>query len=231
MAVKAFVSWSSGKDSAFALHEARRSGMAEIVGVLTTLNEAYDRVAMHGVRNSLLDRQIAALGLPCLKVPLPDPCPMAAYEARMADACAAMKARGVDHVVFGDLFLEDVRTYREAQLARAGMTGLFPLWQRETRVLAEAMIADGLVAYVACLDPKHLDRRFAGRRFDRSFLADLPTTVDPCGERGEFHTAVTAGPMFRAPITVAIGDVVERDGFVFTDIIPTEQWRRTDSVV
>ena len=223
MTVKAFVSWSSGKDSAFALAEARRSGTAEIVGVLTTMNEAYDRVAMHGVRNSLLDRQIAALGLPCLKIPLPNPCPMAEYEARMAGASATMKAQGVNHVVFGDLFLEDVRVYREAQLARAGMTGLFPLWGRETRALAEAMIADGVVAYVACLDPKQLDRRLAGHRFDHRFLADLAATVDPCGEHGEFHTAVTAGPMFRAPIEVAVGEVVERDGFVFADIIPTEQ--------
>jgi uncharacterized protein (TIGR00290 family) len=222
MAVKAFVSWSSGKDSAFALTEMRRSGMAEIVGVLTTLNEAYDRVAMHGVRNSLLDRQTAALGLPCLKVPLPNPCPMAAYEARMAEASATMKAQGVNHVVFGDLFLEDVRAYREANLARVGMTGLFPLWGRDTRALAEEMIAEGLVAYVACLDPKKLDRSFAGRRFDRSFLASLPPAIDPCGERGEFHTAVTAGPMFRAPIAVTVGEVVERDAFVFTDIIPAE---------
>ncbi|HUN44179.1 MAG TPA: hypothetical protein VMU81_28135 [Acetobacteraceae bacterium] len=222
MAVKAFVSWSSGKDSAFALTEMRRSGMAEIVGVLTTLNEAYDRVAMHGVRNSLLDRQTAALGLPCLKVPLPNPCPMAAYEARMAEASATMKAQGVNHVVFGDLFLEDVRAYREANLARVGMTGLFPLWGRDTRALAEEMIAEGLVAYVACLDPKKLDRSFAGRRFDRSFLAGLPPAIDPCGERGEFHTAVTAGPMFRAPIAVTVGEVVERDAFVFTDIIPAE---------
>jgi uncharacterized protein (TIGR00290 family) len=222
MVVKAFVSWSSGKDSAFALADARRSGMAEIVGVLTTVNEAYDRVAMHGVRNSLLDRQVAALGLPCLKVPLPNPCPMPAYEARMAEACATMQAQGVHHVVFGDLFLEDVRAYREAQLARVGMTGLFPLWGRETRALAEAMIADGIVATVACLDPKQLDRSFAGRRFDRSFLTDLPARVDPCGERGEFHTAITAGPMFRAPIEVAVGAVVEHDGFVFADIIPME---------
>ena len=223
MTVKAFVSWSSGKDSAFALAEARRSGMAEIVGVLTTTNEAYDRVAMHGVRNSLLDRQIAALGLPCLKVPLPNPCPMPAYEARMEEASATMKAQGVTHVIFGDLFLEDVRAYREARLAQAGMTGLFPLWGRETRALAETMIAAGLTAHIACLDPKQLNRSFAGRRFDHSLLADLPPNVDPCGERGEFHTAVTAGPMFHTPITVTIGEVVERDGFVFTDIIPTEK--------
>lgn len=220
MAVKAFVSWSSGKDSAFALCDVRRSGMADVIGLVTTVNEVHDRVAMHGVRNSLLDRQAAALGLPCLKVPLPHPCPMDAYEARMSEACSAMRARGADHVVFGDLFLEDVRAYREAQLASVGMTGLFPLWGRETRALAEAMIADGLVAYVACLDPRRLDRRFAGRRFDRSFLAELPAEIDPCGERGEFHTAVTAGPMFRDPIAVEVGDVQERDGFVYADIIP-----------
>jgi uncharacterized protein (TIGR00290 family) len=220
MAPKAYLSWSSGKDSAFALVEARRSGLADIVGILTTLNEAYDRVAMHGVRNALLDRQIAALGLPCLKVPLPNPCPMEVYEARMAEASATMRAQGVEHVVFGDLFLEDVRAWRETQLARAGMTGVFPLWGRETRALAEAMIADGLVAHVACLDPKRLDRSFAGRRFDRAFLADLPPRIDPCGENGEFHTVVSAGPMFREPIPVAIGEVVERDGFVFADVIP-----------
>lgn len=220
MAVKAFVSWSSGKDSACALAVAQRSGMAEIVGLLTTVNEACDRVAMHGVRNNLLDRQIASLGLPCVKVPLPHPCPMAAYEARMAEAGAIMKARGAGHVIFGDLFLEDVRAYREAQLARVGMSGLFPLWGRATRALAEAMIADGFAAYIACLDPKQLNRGFAGRRFDRSFLAALPMTVDPCGERGEFHTVVTAGPVFRTPIEVVVGQTVERDGFVFTDIIP-----------
>ena len=222
MAVKAFVSWSSGKDSACALAEAQRSGMAEIVGLLTTVNEAFDRVAIHGVRNSLLDRQIAALGLPCVKVPLPHPCPMAAYEARRAEASAIVKARGADHVIFGDLFLEDVRAYREAQLARVGLRGLFPLWGRATRVLAEAMIKDGFAAYVACLDPKQLDRGFAGRRFDPRFLAALPMTVDPCGERGEFHTVVTDGPVFRTPIEVIVAQTVERDGFVFTDIIPHE---------
>lgn len=222
MAVKAFVSWSSGKDSACALAVAQRCGMIEVIGLLTTVNEPYDRVAMHGVRNSLLDRQITALGLPCVKVPLPHPCPMATYEARMAEASVIVKARGADHVIFGDLFLKDVRAYREAQLARVGLRGLFPLWGRATRALAEAVIADGVAAYVACLDPKQLDRGFAGRRFDRSFLAALPITVDPCGERGEFHTVVTDGPVFRTPIEVVVGQTVERDGFVFADIIPQE---------
>ena len=216
----AFVSWSSGKDSAFALHEARRLGLADVVGLLTTVNEVYNRVAMHGVRDALLDRQVAALGLPCIKIPLPSPCPNAIYEARMAEAIERIKSQGVRHVVFGDLFLEDIRAYREAQLEASAMTGVFPLWRRDTRALATEMIASGMVAHLACVDPKRLDRRFAGRRFDAALLADLPADVDPCGENGEFHTVVTAGPMFRAPIPVAVGEVVERDGFVFADIVP-----------
>lgn len=217
---KAFVSWSSGKDSAFALHEARRLGVAEIVGVLTTINEVYDRVAMHGVRSALLDRQIAALGLPAIKVPLPSPCANEVYEARMAEACLRIKAQGVDHMVFGDLFLEDIRLYRERQLATAGMEGLFPLWKRDTRELAQQMIALGIEAHLVCVDPRHLGRRFAGRKFDRGLLRDLPEGVDWCGENGEFHTVVSAGPMFSAPIPVSVGEIVERDGFVFADVIP-----------
>jgi uncharacterized protein (TIGR00290 family) len=220
---KAFVSWSSGKDSAFALHEARRSGLAEIVGVLTTVNERFDRVAMHGVRHELLDRQVAALGLPAITVPLPYPCPNAVYEARVAAATAQIAARGVRHIVFGDLFLDDIRAYREAKLAAAGMMGLFPLWRRDTARLARDMIAAGLVADLVCVDPKQLDRSFAGRRFDRDLLAALPTSVDPCGENGEFHTLVSAGPMFAAPIPVTIGDIVERDGFVFADALPGQE--------
>jgi uncharacterized protein (TIGR00290 family) len=219
-APKAFISWSSGKDSAFALHIAREAGMAEIAGVLTTINEVYDRVAMHGVRSALLDRQIEALGLPVIKVSLPSPCPNAVYEARMEKACAEIRAQGVDHVVFGDLFLTDIRAYREEKLAAAKMTPLFPLWKRDTAELARDMIASGLVAHVVCLDPKKLDRAFAGRTFDDAFLRGLPDRVDPCGENGEFHTVVTAGPMFSAPIAVEIGETVERDGFVFTDVVP-----------
>lgn len=219
-APKAFMSWSSGKDSAFALHAARSEGLADIVGALTTVNEVYDRVAMHGVRHTLLDRQIAALGLPAIIVPLPSPCPNDVYEARMEEACADIKSRGVDHMVFGDLFLEDIRAYRVEKLAAANMTPLFPLWLRDTAKLARDMIASGLVAHVVCLDPRKLNRSFAGRRFDESFLRDLPKDVDPCGENGEFHTVVTAGPMFKAPIKVEIGETVERDGFVFTDVIP-----------
>src|SRR5579863_4104744 len=216
---KAYVSWSSGKDSAFALYEAQRSGVADVVGVLTTVNEAYGRVAMHGVRDDVLDRQIAALGLPALKVTLPNPCSNEIYQERMAQACARIKEQGVRHIVFGDLFLEDIRAYREQQLTAVGMTGIFPLWQRDTAVLARAMIKSGMVAHLVCVDPRRLGREFAGRRFDRRLLDELPRQVDPCGENGEFHTLVSAGPMFAEPIEVRLGEIVERDGFVFADVI------------
>ena len=215
---KAFVSWSSGKDSAFALYEARRLALAEVVGVLTTINEAYDRVAMHGVRDSVLDRQIAALSLPALKVMLPDPCSDEIYQQRMAAACERIREQGVIHIVFGDLFLEDIRAYREKQLAAAGMIGIFPLWRRNTAALARTMIDSGVVAHLVCVDPRRLGREFAGRRFDQRLLDELPSDVDPCGENGEFHTVVSAGPMFSAPIAVAVGVVVERGGFVFADV-------------
>ena len=220
MAPKAYISWSSGKDSAFALLEARRLGLADIVGVLTTLTEDHDRVAMHGVRHSLLDRQIAALGLPAIKVMIPSPCPNEIYESRMAEACATIKAQGVHHILFGDLFLQDIRKYREETLAAMGMSPIFPLWQRETRALAEDMIASGLVAHLVCIDPRRLDADFAGRHFDAALLRELPPDVDPCGEHGEFHTVVTAGPMFPAAIAISIGATVARDNFVFTDVIP-----------
>ncbi len=216
---KAYVSWSSGKDSAFALYEAQRSGVADVVGVLTTVNEAYGRVAMHGVRDGVLDRQIAALGLPALKVMLPNPCSNEIYQERMAQACARIKEQGVRHIVFGDLFLEDIRAYREQQLAAVGMTGIFPLWRRDTAVLARAMIDSGMVAHLVCVDPRRLGREFAGRRFDSRLLDELPKQVDPCGENGEFHTLVSAGPMFAESIDVRLGEIVERDGFVFADVI------------
>jgi uncharacterized protein (TIGR00290 family) len=220
MTPKAYISWSSGKDSAFALLEARRLGLADIVGVLTTLTEIYDRVEMHGVRHSLLDRQIAALGLPAIKVMIPSPCPNEIYEARMAEACAVLRAQGVHHMIFGDLFLEDIRAYREEKLQAVGMSPIFPLWQRPTRDLAGAMIAGGLEARLVCVDPRRLDASFAGRKFNAALLRDLPPDVDPCGENGEFHTVVTAGPMFSAPIPVRVGETVLREGFVFTDIVP-----------
>ena len=217
---KAFLSWSSGKDAAFALHEVRRLGLADVVGVLTTINEATGRVQSHGVRQELLDRQIEALGLPVVKVMLPSPCPNAAYEARMEEAFGKLKSEGVGHIVYGDLFLEDIRAYRDRQMAAAGMIALFPLWGRDTRELAGAMIASELEARIACVDTRRLDRSFAGRNFDDGFLRDLPSGVDPCGENGEFHTVVTAGPIFAAPIATSVGEIEERDGSAFADILP-----------
>jgi uncharacterized protein (TIGR00290 family) len=184
------------------------------------VTDAYERVAMHGVREALLDAQAASVGLPLVKVRIPSPCPNQVYERAMGDAMAQALAQGVDHVVFGDLFLADIRAYREKQLARIGMTPLFPLWLRDTGALAREMIADGLSAVLTCVDPKQLDRSFAGRRFDGALLDALPSSVDPCGENGEFHTLVTAGPMFARPLRVRAGEVVERDGFVFADVLP-----------
>ena len=217
---KAFVSWSSGKDCAYALLEARRQSIAEIVGIITTINTTDDRVAVHGVRQGLLTRQAAALGLPLVRVELPYPCPNEVYEARFLDACVSIKAQGVEHIIFGDLFLEDIRTYREGLLVRAGMQAAFPLWRRDTHSLAHEMIASGIVAHLVCVDLGRLDPNYAGRPFDSALLSHLPYGIDPCGENGEFHTAVSAGPMFAAPIPVHVGETVERDGFVYADVIP-----------
>ncbi|HXJ35686.1 MAG TPA: ATP-binding protein [Candidatus Eisenbacteria bacterium] len=217
---RAIVAWSSGKDSAFALYEARRAATIDVVGVLTTVTEGFGRIAMHGVREEVLARQVAALGLPVVRVGIPNPCPNAAYEAAMTQGLVQARELGATHVVFGDLFLADIRAYREARLAEVGMHPVFPLWGRDTGALAREMIDAGLEARIVCVDPRRLDRSFAGRRFDRAFLDALPGDVDPCGENGEFHTVVTAGPMFARPIAVTMGDVVERDGFVFADVVP-----------
>jgi len=217
---KAWLAWSSGKDSAWALHTVRKSGEFEVVSLLTTVNRTHERVAMHAVRESLLEKQAEAAGLPLVKVPIPSPCPNEIYEQAMGEAMARARAEGVWHVVFGDLFLEDIRAYREKQLASCGMTPVFPVWGRQTRRLADEMLEGGLSAYLTCVDPRKLDRAFAGRRFDAKLLGDLPHGVDPCGENGEFHTFANAGPMFRAEIPVAVGDIVERDGFVFADLLP-----------
>lgn len=217
---KAFVSWSSGKDSAWALHQSRLAGEMDIAGLLTTTNQAFDRVAMHGVRESLLEAQATQLCLPLTKIPLPWPCPNDAYETLMGSAIERLLADGVTHMVFGDLFLEDIRAYRDGQLAGTGITPVYPLWGRDTATLAREMIDGGLEAIVACVDPKQLDASFAGRRIDHGFLDDLPAGVDPCGENGEFHTLVTGGPMFHRPLDVQAGKTVTRDGFVYTDILP-----------
>lgn len=219
---RALLSWSSGKDAAWALHVLRRAGEVEVAGLLTTLNAEGDRVAIHAVRRTLLEAQAASAGLPLRQVPLPWPCSNAEYEAATGRALAeAREAWGVTHIAFGDLFLEEVRAYRERQLAGTGLTPLFPLWGRPTRALAQEMIAGGLEARLTCVDPKRLPLSFAGRAFDAALLQDLPPDVDPCGESGEFHTFATAGPMFSRPIPMAVGEVVTRDGFVFADLLPT----------
>jgi uncharacterized protein (TIGR00290 family) len=222
---KAWLAWSSGKDSAWSLYVARQRADFEITALLTTVNRKYSRVAMHAVRESLLEAQAAAAGLPLVKVQIPSPCPNEVYESAMAAAMSQARGEGVTHVIFGDLFLEDIRKYREENLARCGMTPVFPLWGRDTKILAREMLAGGLRAYVTCVDPKKLDVGFASRSFDTGFLADLPASVDPCGENGEFHTFACAGPMFSSSIAVQTGEIVHRDGFVFADLLPVSAMR------
>ena len=218
--MQTWLSWSSGKDSAWSLEMLRRGGEHEVTGLFMTVNALFDRVAMHAVRRTLLEAQAKAAGLPLHAIDIPYPCPNADYERIMGAFVARAQAHGVDAMAFGDLFLADIRAYREKQLAGTGIAPLFPLWGRDTRKLAAEMIDGGLVAHVTCVDPRKLDRAFAGRRFDRTLLADLPTGVDPCGENGEFHTFVSAGPMFHEAVPIRTGEVVERDGFVFADMAP-----------
>ena len=217
---RVMMAWSSGKDSAWALHQLRQAGCYDIQVLLTTLNAAFDRVAMHAVRHACLLRQAQAVGLPLMPVMLPWPCSNDAYEAAMNEALQVARHQyGITHVAFGDLYLEDIRRYREDRLAGTGLEPLFPLWGRNTGELAEEMIAAGLKARITCLDPQHLPMAMAGRSFDRAFLAELPGTVDPCGEQGEFHTFVHDGPMFAQSVPIQVGPTVERDGFVFADLV------------
>lgn len=217
---KALLCWSSGKDSAWTLHVLRQLGTIDVVGLLTTINAVHDRVAMHAVRRTLLQAQADAAGLPLWPVPIPSPCSNQEYETAMHAAIQRALAVGITIMAFGDLFLEDVRRYRETQLASTGITPLFPLWGRPTDVLAKEMLAGGLRARLTCIDPKQMSASFAGREFDEALLAELPPGTDPCGERGEFHTFAYAGPMFRHAIPVERGDVVTREGFVFADLLP-----------
>ena len=210
------VSWSSGKDSAWTLHRLRHRSDIEVVGLITTVNQAFDRVAMHSTRVAVLEAQAAAAGLPLRKISLPWPCSNEQYESCMGECVRALRAEGVQAVAFGDLFLEDIRQYREKQLAGTGIEPMFPLWLEPTDKLAQEMIAGGLKAKLVCIDPKKLDATFAGREFDDS-LRELPAGVDPCGENGEFHTCVYAGPMFGREIPVKVGEIVQREGFVFAD--------------
>jgi uncharacterized protein (TIGR00290 family) len=219
---RVLLSWSSGKDSAWALQVLRRDPSIEVMGLLTTLNEEFQRVAMHGTRRTVLEAQAQAAGLPLWIVPLPWPCSNEIYEERMREACDRAIRENVDAIAFGDLFLHDVRDYRVRQLAPTGLEPLFPLWEIPTDRLAREMIAGGLRARLACVDTKQLPASFAGRAFDDALLGDLPASADPCGERGEFHTCVYAGPMFTAPIALESGEIVDRDGFVYADFVERE---------
>ena len=216
---RAIVSWSSGKDSAFSLHAVRERDELEVVALFTTLNRVHDRVAMHAVRREVLRAQAERAGLPLWEVEIPSPCSNAEYEDAMRGLVARALAADVEVVVFGDLFLEDIRRYREERLEGTGLRPVFPLWGIETAALSKQMLDAGLSAIVTCIDPRKLPSSFAGRRWDASFLADLPSDVDPCGENGEFHTLVTEGPMLREPLAVSVGQTVERDGFIFTDVL------------
>ncbi|MGE3403513.1 MAG: ATP-binding protein [Vicinamibacterales bacterium] len=212
------LSWSSGKDSAWALHVLNQTRPGQVGALLTTINEAVDRVAMHAVRREVLEAQAAALGLPLRTVMIPSPCPNEVYEERMAAACREAVGDGFTHVAFGDLFLEDVRRYREERLGGSGLEPLFPVWGLPTRELARTMIASGLRARLTCVDTRVLDASFVGREFDETLLADLPPSVDPCGEKGEFHTCVYDGPMFRQPLALEGGETVTREPFVWAEL-------------
>lgn len=217
---KALIAWSRGKDSAWALHEVRRAGEYDVVGALTTITDAFGRVSIHGLREELLAAQLACVGLEAVTVRIPYPCPNEVYERAMAAAMDRAKEDGVTHVIFGDLFLEDIRAYRETRLKPIGITPVFPVWREPTDALAREMIASGVDARLVCVDLKKLPKSFAGRRLDAALLADLPPGVDPCGENGEFHTFVAAGPMMARPVAIRPGEVVERDGFAYADFLP-----------
>jgi uncharacterized protein (TIGR00290 family) len=212
--------WSGGKDSAMALHALRENGASRVTALLTTITETYDRISMHGVRRELLERQAELIGLPLHSVRIPPQCINATYEARMKAALEEYFARGVRSVAFGDIFLEDLRQYREKNLTQVGMKAVFPIWKRDTRELAREFVRLGFRAVAVCIDPRVLDASFAGRELDASFFADLPPGVDPCGENGEFHTFVFDGPLFQSPIACCVGEKVMRDGFYFCDLLP-----------
>jgi len=222
MPKKSLLSWSSGKDSAWALHVLHQQSEVEVVGLMTTVNQLYQRIAIHAVRLELLQRQAEAAGLPLHIIDLPYPCTNAQYEAAMETFIAAAKGLQIECMAFGDLFLQDVKEYREAKLSGTGVTPLFPIWLTPTAELAREMIAGGVRAVVTCVDPRQLPASFAGREFDEQFLSDLPADVDPCGERGEFHTFVFDGPMFSRPVPIEVGETIEREGFVYADVVLSE---------
>ncbi len=219
MKKRTLLSWSSGKDSAWSLHVLRQDPDIEVVGLVSTINEEFDRVAMHAVRVELLKRQAKAVGLPLHIIPLPNPCTNEIYESRMNDFIASIKNEGIEYMAFGDLYLEDIRAYRESRLKDTGITPLFPIWGIPTDELANTMVQSGLRAQITCVDPKKIDPSFAGREYNQSLINDLPDNVDPCGENGEFHSFCFAGPMFSQPVDITLGDTVEREGFVFSDLL------------
>jgi uncharacterized protein (TIGR00290 family) len=212
------LSWSSGKDSAWSLHLLRQQNEHEVVGLLTTFNQAANRVAMHAVRRSLVETQARAAGIPLWDVDLPQPCSNADYERIMRDTCKAAVQSGIEYIAFGDLFLTDIRAYREKQLENSGLKPIFPVWGMPTPELARSMIKSGVRGKLTCVDPKRLAPEFVGREFDEQLLSDLPPEIDPCGENGEFHTFAYAGPMFGHNLSVQVGEIVARDGFVFADL-------------
>ena len=220
---KILLSWSSGKDSAWTLYVLRQRGEVEVVGLLTTINTHFQRVAMHGTRKSLLEAQAKAARLPLWEVPLPWPCSNELYEQAMAAACASAISQGITGIAFGDLFLEDVRRYREDRLRGTGLDPIFPIWGRDTRELISEMIDAGLRARIVCLDPAKLQKDFAGRDLDHATTQRFPKTVDPCGENGEFHTFAYAGPMYQHSIPIKSGEHVERDGFIYADVLPCSE--------
>jgi uncharacterized protein (TIGR00290 family) len=231
MAFPVIFAWSGGKDSAMALHRLLRDPAFEVAGLLTTVTEGYERISMHGVRCELLHQQAASIALPLEEVRIPPQCPNTVYESRMAEAILRYRERGILHLGFGDIFLRDLRAYREANLTRVGMSALFPLWDVDTRELAARFLADGFRARTACIDPRKLDKSFAGRELDADFFRELPIEVDPCGENGEFHTFVFDGPIFCSAVPVVTGQVVERDSFVFCDLLPDSQGEKQCSTV
>ena len=229
MKKKTLLSWSSGKDSTWALHVLRERSDLEIVGLVTTVNQLYQRISIHAVRLELLQRQAEAVGLPLHVIELPQPCTNDQYESAMGAFIAEAKLRDIQHMAFGDLFLTDVREYREAKLSSSGITPLFPLWLMPTDRLANEMISSGVRAVVTCVDPKLLPASFAGREFNEEFLSALPGGIDPCGERGEFHTFAFDGPMFRKPVEIEIGQITEREGFVYADVMPGDTAARSSA--
>ncbi len=225
--MKILLSWSSGKDSAWALHLLNQAHPGAVAALLTTVNEEFDRVAMHAVRREVLEAQAAATGLPLRVVPIPHPCPNEIYEARMRAAVETAVSEGFTHAAFGDLFLEDIRRYREERLAGTGLTPLFPVWGIPTRDLAEQMLAGGLRARLAGVDTRVLNAGLAGREWNRELIEELPAGVDPCGENGEFHTCVHAGPMFRSPLALEPGETVTRAPFTWADFTVHADLRRS----